>query len=236
MDKPAPSRYLVDENLIEAEHEKMISSDVHAMEIIKFINLSLDFIDKSIIYDNNSSKNHVDLLRLSVRIFNSSAATLRLIRCGYWQASFTLIRDVIETSSLLLLLSEDSESLNEWVSLEEKERKQKYGAVKVRMRLEQLGNKSAKRIRDAYNALSLYAAHPTPEGFHVNTINGITQRGPFVDQIKLNASIEEIAIRLLDAVYIVDTLIESNDHEYMEYRKKYIKYAKKWEDRYPSNG
>ncbi len=126
------------------------------------------------------------LLRLGIRLFNTSAAATKLARCGYYQPAFTMVRDLMETELLLDLFSRKRVHLTDWRTLPDRERMKRFTPAKVRTILDDLDGFVERKRERAYSILSSYAAHPTPEGWVVISPDNMTQMGPFSDAGRLS--------------------------------------------------
>jgi hypothetical protein len=188
--------YLVDESPIETAHDEIIAGDSELKHHLILINATLDFIDKIVKIEPHNGEDHLAQLRLVVRCFNSAAASLRLALCGYWQPSFAVMRDLLETYFLLDLFNSNPEKISAWRTLPEKERKSKFGPVHVRLFLDKRDNFKEQKRQKAYELLSKYAAHPTPEGFALISPESMTQVGPFPHETNLHAAFQELAKHL----------------------------------------
>jgi hypothetical protein len=191
--------FLVDEGPILKKHEQIIASDVELSDHVLLINQTLDFIDRIVREGGHIDGCHLIILRLTVRCFNSISASLRLASMGYWQPAFAVMRDLLETYFLLDLFNSFPEKLNEWASLDDNKILEKYNPAKVRIMLDERDGNSEKKRQKIYKMLSAHAAHPTPNGFSLISPNSLTVVGPFPDQDKLRAVLEELARHVYSA-------------------------------------
>ena len=208
----------------------MISANQELRNHVDLINAALDFIRRMVIAEPHRSDDHLILLRLSVRCFNSAAAALRLIRCGYWQPAFALIRDLLETMFLLDLLSHDAAEVTRWRTLPEKERKKAFSPVKVRERLD-FRDGYTERTK-AYDRLSAYAAHATPEGFVVISPQMMTQVGPFPSERHLQAALQELAKHVANVSAIIGAIVKTEAEETLVLKAAFYEGLQRWSARY----
>lgn len=214
MAKIAPKTlYLVDESPIERAHDDIICNDKSLQLDVKFINCALDVISRTPIEREHRGLDELAIFRLMVRCFNSSASSLKALRCGYFQPSFALIRDVMETTFLLDLFLRDRGKVEEWRTLPPKDREKRFKPVEVRKMLDQLDRYTEKRREKAYRLFSSYAAHPTPEGNSIISPEGLTKVGPFPDKRLLKAGLTELAKYIGHAAAIVDGYMEEGGAE-----------------------
>lgn len=220
--------YLVDEVAIVAQHDTWISDDEELRHHLAVINGALDFIDQAVRYTPHASSEHLIQLRLLVRLFNSAAAALRLIRCGYWQPAFATIRDILETHFLLDLLSYDLEAATLWISLGDKERQRRFSPLQVRSRLDDRDGFKDRKRQSAYENLSRYAAHPTPEGFALISPSDLTKIGPFPDQKNLRAALQELVKHTANASTLISKVVQCEDAAFLVLRMRHVECLRRW--------
>ena len=95
------------------------------------------------------------------RISSNAAAALLLVRRGYFDLACGVIRQLGEARNLLDLFTHSSRDYQEWLSSNERGRRDRYSAFNVRRKLEQLGVGPVMG-EDAYQVLSKYGTHPGP--------------------------------------------------------------------------
>lgn len=228
----SPIAYLVDESRIESIHDEMIAGDGELRDHVGMIDTSLDFIHKIVIAEPHKDGEELILLRLSIRCFNSGAASLRLVRCGYWQPAFALMRDLLETLFLVDLLSWDRMEAKRWHSLSEKKRRDEFHPAKVRKRLDSRDGVTEGKRRNAYDRLSGYAAHPTPEGFSLISPDMMTQIGPFPNEKNLRAALQELVIRLTNSAAVTGSIVKIDTPKTKSLKIKFYARLKYWSSAY----
>ena len=224
--------YLVDESRIEIQQDKTIGETPELRDHVGIINAALDYISTILRIYDHSDEDELAALRLAVRCFNSGAASLRLLRGGYYQPSFALVRDLMETTFLLDLFKRDKAALTEWRTLPAKERERRFGPFAVRSRLDVMdGYKEAKRAA-AYKLLSTYASHPSPEGFRIISPDGMTKVGPFPDAGLLTAGLQELSKHLAYAAIVISGHVESDDCTVLSVEQTYFDKLDRWNTKY----
>ena len=161
----ARSLYLVHESAIEEQNDAAVLADPVLQKHIRMINLNLDFIDQVLRTHTHSSTDELMVLRLAVRCFNSGAAALRLARLGYYNQCLSLIRDIIETALLLDLFGREPSAIAEWYTISPDERQKKFGAIRVRLRLEKIEEREGKTPlsrAETYKRFCTYGTHASP--------------------------------------------------------------------------
>lgn len=158
---------ILDETPIEFENDTFINSDAKLVAHVKLIEAGLLYLNAILKEQPHKSDEELITLRLGVRLFNSAAAAMKLLRAGYYQPALTLVRDIMETGALLDLFNHDRTQLTDWLSLEPKKRDKQFSPFKVRLKLEGVDGRAGREREDAYKRLCAYAAHVTPEGFKI---------------------------------------------------------------------
>jgi hypothetical protein len=226
------------ENQNEVFHEQLIAENSVVRSHVEVIVAGLKLIQESVRASAVVTLDKTDLirLRLAIRCFNSGAASLKLVRCGYWQPAGLVARDVLESMFLLDLFAGEPAEAVRWASMSDGERVNKFGPVHVRERLDQRDGNANQRRRAAYKRLSMYAAHPTPDGFTVISPNNNTITGPFCDAVRLKALIEELAQPMACVADIVYHLVViPNDSALTSTRIQFRTIADQWRNRWLRN-
>ena len=94
------------------------------------------------------------------RVSANAAAALLLVRRGYISC-LRSVQAIGRDQKLLDLFTHSSKDYQEWLSSDERGRKNRYSAFNVRLKLERLGIGPAMG-EDAYQVLSKYGTHPGP--------------------------------------------------------------------------
>lgn len=95
------------------------------------------------------------------RCCSSSFSSLILIRHGYYDEALALARSVDEIANLLILFASNHSAFIEWKASDKKKRKNSFGPVKVRIKLEELDIPTPIG-EEVYGYLSERATHVTP--------------------------------------------------------------------------
>jgi hypothetical protein len=188
--------FIVDETRIQKASDRTIRELKNLTDHVAVINETWELLDALRLHQPHDFEDDLVLLRLGIRLFNTSAAATKLARCGYYQPAFTMVRDLMETELLLDLFSRKRKHFTDWRTLPERERMKRFNPAKVRTILDDLDGFVERKRERAYSMLSSYAAHPTPEGWIVISPDNMTQIGPLPDSGRLQAAIEEIVRHL----------------------------------------
>jgi hypothetical protein len=133
---------------------------------------------------------------IGTRVFNAAASAVKLGLSGYYQPALHQARDILETGFLLDLFRTSPEKISIWEKSDRATRRKLSDPIKVRIVLDERDG-SAERKREAeYTKLSELASHMTPRGFSMTVRGQFAEFGPFIDELRLKAWLEEMVLRL----------------------------------------
>lgn len=225
-------KYLIDEAVIVACHDRMIASDEDLTRHLTLINSCLECLSRVPEFQLERDDQELNMLRLGVRCFNSGASALRLLRCGYFQPAVTMMRDLLEVFCLMDLFVREPSSMQDWLSMANKDRMEHFRPVRVRKRLEKFDANRAKERQATYNMFSEIAAHANPNGYHLISPDNMTRIGPFVDYGYFRPGIEELASRLSSATAAFCNLIEIDHARALEAKARFVADLMQWRKQY----
>jgi hypothetical protein len=223
--------YLVDESPIEHRHDQFILASSVLQKHVSMINLNIDCLDKALRIYEHRSTDELMVFRLAGRCLNSGAAALRLARMGYYNQCLSLVRDLMEVTLLLDLFERDPTTISEWTKAPEVERSKTFSAFQVRIRLEQieeLQGKAHLNRKPTYQRFCTYGTHASPESFVLISPDMMTKIGPFPDEGRLKAMIEEIVQHLTFAVIVFLSHLDEGNDDAVELRVKFYDQADIW--------
>lgn len=224
--------FLVDESRIVAIHDEILSKDVVLKEHLSAINESLTLLADLPVAHADNTPDQVVLARLGIRLFNSGAAALNLIRRGYYQPALTMIRDLIEVYFLIDLFSQEPECVAQWRTMTDRQRDDNFKPVKVRERLDRRDGNTEQRRKAAYKLLSTHGAHVSPQGFGIISPDDLTQVGPFPDQGRFRALIEELVTHLVYGSVIFSNAIKSEAEDVLVVKYGFFTSLSPWQEKY----
>jgi len=100
---------------------------------------------------------------LTGRAYNTSIASLKLLRIGFYDESLSLIRSVAEIINLLALFRIDTEEYDSWVSSSEKKRIRGFAPASVRKKLEKKTDLEIPISKEYYSKLCEVGVHVNPK-------------------------------------------------------------------------
>lgn len=143
----------------------------------------------------NSTKDLLTLKYIGSRLFNTAIAAFHSCLSGYYQISFSLQRDLIETQFLLDVFRSFPEKIKEWREADDKKLKSHFSPLSLRILLDKRDGFEKKKRAERYQKLCKYASHMTYAGFTLltNDSNQI-ELGPFYNEKKLLNCLHDLAL------------------------------------------
>lgn len=187
------------------EHKKLLVVFDLALKII--VNYSTDRINKS--------ENEQTIKQINARIFNTMIAAFYLCTYGYYQASLSHVRDLIEIHFLLDYFSCDSELIAKWTNATNQERKTNFSAAKIYDLLDKRDGYKDKRRKELYQKYCEYAVHVSFPGITtlLKDAEGSTTMGYFYDEDKLYHTMYDFirisGITIYSSIVLIPTPIKA---------------------------
>jgi hypothetical protein len=169
---------------------------------------------------------------LGIRLFNAAAVSIKLALAGYYQKAFVHVRDIVETYFLVDYLRSNPDKVTVWKNATKKQRLNDFGPGRIRAALDKRdGSKEGVR-KTTYDLISEHTSHATYRGFHMTTQGGLGKIGPFTDEDKLQAWLEEMAKRFGHAAVVLLSDFEGFDARLDGTRAHYLSVMNSWGVRY----
>jgi hypothetical protein len=177
----------IDASDIIAVNDGHIRGSKWAMENITLGNRATDVL-RAAAYLPLSADDDVTMLRLAVRLINSSGAGGAAALSGYYQQAAGQVRDLIEVGFLLDLFRRDQKQINRWRVCGDKARRNNFSPFEVRKALRKLDGGTAIWDRDAaYELYSKHGTHIDPYSVVLMSPDMQTVIGPFPDKARILA-------------------------------------------------
>jgi hypothetical protein len=222
-----------DESRIETEHDHIVSKNQELRDHLELFHKSFEVLHECLKKHSYSDDTEaLVILRFMARVFNTTGACLKLVRAGYFQPAFAMVRDLLEIEFLADLFVRDRQHLRRWISADKKIRKKEFKQVSIRDTLDKLDGNIQKKRAEAYALLSTHATHVDLDGFQIISPDSMTQIGPFPSEKILVALFQELAKHLQFVCIHLLTLLKPNEPEILaaiasldqvlvQWRKKY---------------
>lgn len=207
-----------------------IAADTELLDHTAIIETWMDAI-ASIASQRAKTEDGLTIQFLGIRLFNSTACALDLIFSGFYQASIPHTRDVIEVNFLLTDFYNNPTLVKRWRESNTTERKKVFRPLHVRKRIDDADGYTQQRRKKAYDTLSNYGVHATPEGRALLMRDGLPVPGPFYNFSLLKASLEELTLRLSTGT-LSFTAFFIDYPETMDVHKMLLAKTEEWRNRY----
>jgi hypothetical protein len=145
---------------------------------------------------------------ICIRLFNVGATTLKLGLAGYYQASFQTLRDAFEVVNLVDLFRIDSTAISRWRTADDHAHQKEFKPITVRLTLEKHLDFKEQKRNPIYKTYSNFATHATYKSFNLLMSGSLVQLGPFFDEPKLKAVLEDLGAHLSHATLGVSMLFD----------------------------
>ncbi len=178
------------------------------------------------------SDDELTIQYLGLRLFNAASSSLKLGLSGYYQFAFSIIRDIVETVSLIDYLGTNPEEIKVWKECDKKTRINKFGPGAIRNALNARDKLEGNRRKEIYDRLSEYSSHATGSSFQLLSPNGLGKIGPFFEEKYLQAWIEDIAKYLTHGGVIYIGHFKEVDLDRLIAKNTFFDQAKGWTDKY----
>ena len=185
----------------------------------------------------NVTDDELTIQYLGLRLFNSSAASLKLGLSGYYQPALAIVRDVFETVALLDYFLSNPEQIAIWKDSDNRQRIAKFGPGVIRDALNKRDQFTGNKRKEIYVRLSEYAGHATAPGFLLTAPDRLGQIGPFLSEKYLKAWIEEAVQFITHGATICMAHFPKVAPPLLLEKATFIKQATRWRNQYMgSNG
>ncbi len=226
------------QNLSEHEQENhntsmlTINGEENLKEHLGIVKESLDLLYRLTILYENKDDDELALQYLAIRMFNTVVSALKLLLSGYYQNSFAVQRDLLETGLLLDYFRTNRIKINEWKTSTRQDRLRNYSPRAIRNALNARDGSSKNRRAEIYETLCEYATHPTAPSFQLTQNKGSGTIGPFFEGKKLEGALTELAIRLPMFALVYALLFPKLPLESQKAHDEFRNKIKIWSEKY----
>lgn len=180
----------------------------------------------------HGSEDELTLQFLGIRLFNAAAVSIKLALSGYYQKAFVHVRDILETYFLVDHLRANPSDIQVWKNADKKRLSKEFAPRHIREKLDKRDRYTSGQRKAIYDLISEHASHATYRGFQLTTQGGLGRIGPFVDEAKLQAWLEEMAKRFGHAAIVLLSDFEGKDVRLDLTRKHYLEVMNAWGAKY----
>lgn len=225
-------------NNLDSLHKQEQNLRQKALTIIRGnpkLSLHLDVIEHAMSLTNvvvgypTEDENFKVIKMLSIRLFNAFGASLALMLSGYHQNGGLVMRDTLETLFLLDLFRTDHNAIERWRFADEKQQREEFSPVAVRIALDNRDGFEKKKRAESYKMFSKLAAHPNMHSQHMlkPKKGGDIAIGPFMEATTLDADLSELGKLGVQAGGILNAFLPS-DYDPDSVRKSFRYIQNEW--------
>ncbi len=200
----------------------------HSELIQDSLNVLFDMLDMH----HHRTDDELTIQYLGIRLFNSAVASLKLMLSGYYQLSFSLQRDIVETGFLVDYLSEFPAEIMKWKAASDRDSEVKYKPSVIREALDKRDKVTGKKRGQIYGALCKYASHPSYQGFKLLAPEGLGKIGPFYDEKSLKAALGELVQRSPFFTLVFLTHFKKLPEQFLKPHISFLSRYKAWGQKY----
>ena len=162
------------------------------------------------------------VVHFSIRLVNVAFSAVKLALSGYYQQSMALSRDITETGFLVHYLTKVPSEMPIWRNATEKERKERFSPVKVRIALDRLDGSVDLNRAKVYAAASELGAHVSPRGFNLLRSDNVVMVGPFFEADYLRLCVRELFMRLCPVTHIISNYLVNLPDELKTFNRDFM--------------
>jgi len=193
---------------------------------------SLNLIFDLTINFGNPNDDELTIQYIGIRLFNDAVASFKLMLAGYYQISFNIQRDILETGFLLDYFTSYPEKIQHWKQCSNSQRQKFYTPAKVREALDRRDGFTQKKREKIYKNMCEYASHVSYPGIKLVASNGFAKIGPFFDKKYLKSCIQELAMRIPQFTLIYLGLFKNLPPKFLKTKVDFIASLKAWSQKY----
>jgi hypothetical protein len=185
------------EREITRKSKKWLKNSTQAKEYLKLYKLSNKF-NYSLVHDFSykETEDELTIKYLGSRIFNFGIISYKALISGYYQVSFSLMREFVETQFLLDYFRTNKHEIGKWRTANNSERQKYFKPSILYKNLDSRDHFFSGERKKQYQLFCEYAAHPTYSGFHLlANSNNLIETGCLYDEKKLLNGMYDLAKR-----------------------------------------
>jgi hypothetical protein len=180
----------------------------------------------------NRNDDELTMQMLGIRLFNLSAASIKLAYGGYYQSAFSAVRDLLETFFLVDYLVSNPSQIPVWKNANKDQLKGVFGPNAVRNALDKRdGFKEGKR-KQIYDLISHHATHATPSGFKLTVKNALGEIGPFYSEQNFEAWAQELVKVMTNAGVVFGSMFRELEPRLTITKAAYLDHLNTWKKKY----
>lgn len=170
-----------------------LTNDSSGKNYLELFELTAQALLATLQPNNNDGEEELIIKYIGTRVFNHAMVAYRSTLSGYYQASYAMQRDLIETAFLADYFRTYPEEIKEWKSVSNEERVKKFSPSSLYNALDKRDKFKDKKRKSQYQQYCEYASHVSYPGFSLltNESNQI-EIGPFYNEKKLINTLHDL--------------------------------------------
>jgi hypothetical protein len=221
-----------EEERLRQVHKDLVSGKENLRDHLEMIHEGMNAIWALTREHANRNDDELAMQMLGIRLFNLSAASIKLAYGGYYQSAFSAVRDLLETVFLVDYLCSNRDQIPIWKEATKDQLKGKFGPNAVRNALDKRdGFKEGKR-KQIYDLISHHATHATPSGFRLTVKDGLGEIGPFYSQVNFEAWAQELVKIMSNAGVVFGSMFHGLEPQLTLTKAAYLEHLSKWKKKY----
>ncbi|MBI2884777.1 MAG: hypothetical protein HY590_00745 [Candidatus Omnitrophica bacterium] len=209
-----------------------INSQSVLKEHLELIQECLNVLYGMLTVHQQRTDDELTLQYLGIRMFNTVVASTKLLLIGYYQVSFAVQRDLLETGFLLDYFASFPQQVSLWKQATDEQLERDFSPVVIRKALDNRDKAQGRKRKEIYKRLCKYASHPSYPGFKLVAPKGLGEIGPFYDEKYLGSSLGELVLRAPYFVLIFLTYFKQLPSNFLKPHTQFLIKYKSWAQKY----
>jgi hypothetical protein len=221
-----------EEERLRQVHKGLVSSKEDLRDHIGMIHEGMNAIWALTHEHEHRNDDELTMQFLGIRLFNVSAASIKLAYGGYYQSAFSAGRDLLETFFLVDYLCSNQDQISVWKQATKDQLKGQFGPNAVRNALDKRdGFKEGKR-KKIYDLISHHATHATQSGFKLTVKEQLGEIGPFYSEANFEAWAQELVKVMANAGVVFGSMFRDIDRNLLLTKAAYLEHLNNWKKKY----
>lgn len=193
---------------------------------------SLNLLFNITIDYENPNDDELTIQYIGIRLFNDAVASFKLTLAGYYQISFSIQRDIVETGFLLDYFISYPDKIRHWKQCSNYQRQKFYAPAKIRKALDKRDGFTQNKREKIYKDMCQYASHVSYPGIKLVAPNGFAKIGPFFDKKYIKSCLQELAKYVPYFTLIYLRLFKTLPSTFLKTKVDFIAALKAWNQKY----
>jgi hypothetical protein len=221
-----------EEERLRGEHKKFVERDESLQDHIAMIHEGMNAVFALTHDHEHRNDDELTMQFLGIRLFNLSAASIKLAYSGYYQSAFSAVRDLLETFFLVDYLVSRQAQIGVWKTATKAQLKGVFGPNSIRQALDKRDGFTTEKRKAIYDLISHYATHATQSGFRLTSKNDLGEIGPFYREDNFEAWAQELVKVMANAGVVFGSMFHELDPNLTVTKAVYLGHLSRWKQKY----